>query len=46
MPTHYHFSRFVTSYRGVEIDHENIILGHEKYHPRYSHLQIKEKSYT
>ena len=30
--------------RGVEIDHENIILDHEKYHPRYSHLWIKAES--
>ena len=29
--THYHLS---THGRGVEIDHENIIPDHEKYHPR------------
>ena len=38
LETHYHLSSFVTLFRAVEIDHENIIPDHKKYHPRYSHL--------
>ncbi len=32
--------------RGVEIDYENIIPDHVKYHPMYSHLWIKGESFA